>query len=413
MKRSPSSSHRWLAWLLVVLLAGCGGGGGGDATTPTADTSTPPPATGIDGPVIAGANVLRVVIDSGVNKGAINVPYVTVTVCVPGSTTCLDIDHVLVDTGSTGLRLSAAAVASLALPGVTTNAGNPAAECAQFASGFAWGSVKRADIRLGSQTAPGVSVQVINDPAFPTVPPSCTNTGGDIHGNGDAKGILGVGQFVQDCGSACDIGPGVPAVYFGCPASGCGVGTVAVASQVTNPVARLPADNNGVVLVLPAVPPGGAPRVTGSLLLGIGTQANNQLGTATVMTTDARGYFSTTYNGVAYPRSFIDSGSNGFFFTDAGLPECSVSTDFYCPPTATTLTATQVGQNGASRQVEFFVEGVDPLPATTTAAHIGGDPGPSLTQSFDWGLPFFFGRSVFTAISGQQTPGGAGPYFAW
>ncbi len=34
-------------------------------------------------------------------------------------------------------------------------------------------------------------------------------------------------------------------------------------------------------------------------------------------------------------------------------------------------------------------------------------------RGFDFGLGFFFGRSVFTAIEGQGTPGGAGPYFAY
>ncbi|MBS1228286.1 MAG: hypothetical protein H6R17_1563 [Proteobacteria bacterium] len=32
---------------------------------------------------------------------------------------------------------------------------------------------------------------------------------------------------------------------------------------------------------------------------------------------------------------------------------------------------------------------------------------------FDWGLPFFFGRRVFTAIEGRSTPGGNGPYVAY
>jgi hypothetical protein len=38
----------------------------------------------------------------------------------------------------------------------------------------------------------------------------------------------------------------------------------------------------------------------------------------------------------------------------------------------------------------------------------GPNPG-----GFAWGLPFFFGRTVFTAIDGQTTPGGVGPYFAF
>ncbi len=32
---------------------------------------------------------------------------------------------------------------------------------------------------------------------------------------------------------------------------------------------------------------------------------------------------------------------------------------------------------------------------------------------FDWGLPFFFGRRVFTAIANRATPAGLGPYYAF
>ena len=35
-------------------------------------------------------------------------------------------------------------------------------------------------------------------------------------------------------------------------------------------------------------------------------------------------------------------------------------------------------------------------------------------NSFDWGLPFFYGRRVYTAIEGTSQPGGlAGPYVAF
>jgi len=32
---------------------------------------------------------------------------------------------------------------------------------------------------------------------------------------------------------------------------------------------------------------------------------------------------------------------------------------------------------------------------------------------FDLGMPYFFGRNVFTAIENQPTPAGNGPYFAF
>ena len=36
-----------------------------------------------------------------------------------------------------------------------------------------------------------------------------------------------------------------------------------------------------------------------------------------------------------------------------------------------------------------------------------------LSGMVDLGLPFFFGRNVFTAIEGKSTPGGTGPYSAY
>jgi hypothetical protein len=34
-------------------------------------------------------------------------------------------------------------------------------------------------------------------------------------------------------------------------------------------------------------------------------------------------------------------------------------------------------------------------------------------MSFDWGLPFFYGRRVATAIQGYSTSAGTGPYIAF
>ena len=43
--------------------------------------------------------------------------------------------------------------------------------------------------------------------------------------------------------------------------------------------------------------------------------------------------------------------------------------------------------------------------------NVGGTLG--LPRSFDFGLPFFFGRTVFVAVTGAQTPKGVGPYWAY
>jgi hypothetical protein len=39
--------------------------------------------------------------------------------------------------------------------------------------------------------------------------------------------------------------------------------------------------------------------------------------------------------------------------------------------------------------------------------------GGSNAGTFDWGLPFFFGRNVYTAINGKSTPAGQGPFWAF
>lgn len=417
---------------LLAMVSACGGGssGGGSpapatsaggtgtssSTSSTGSTNTTPP-NGFT-PVAAAANVVSIVVDKGTDGSSVDSPFVTVTVCVPGTSTCQAIDHVLVDTGSYGLRIAASALTTVpasSLPAVSAPGGAPLAECAGFVSGYAWGSVRTADVKISGETASAVPVQVVDDTGAPyaSVPSGCiTHWGPTNLGVGaGSRGILGVGFDKQDCGATCTVSTD-PSKYFACPATGCVSSLAPLPTQVTSPVSLFATDNNGVVVGFPSVALGGASSVTGQMIFGIGTQANNQVGSNVVYTVDGGGNFTTTYGGQAL-QSFIDSGSNGIFFDDASLRPyiCNgAHAGFYCPQSTLSLSATVAGINGSSSGVAFQVESLSGLSSTTAVAHLGGDIGGGF---FDWGLPFFLGRTVFVAMRGATTPLGTGPYWAF
>jgi hypothetical protein len=337
----------------------------------------------------------------------VNIPYVSVRVCAPGTTDCRTIDNILVDTGSTGLRLVSSVMSGLALPAQTTPGSAVTLECAQFLSFVTWGPVKLADIYLGSKKAPAVPLQVVADPAYPVVPSGCSAAGPVASGVGDihANGILGIGVFVNDGQRYYNCAPTTP--QSRCTTS------LPVAQQVQNPVAALDSDNNGVVLQLPAIAAAGAREISGSLILGVGTRDNNQLGNALVVQTDSRGYFSTTYKGVTLTNSFMDSGSNGLYFADAGLADCSGTlSGFYCPAATQNLSATVRLVNGNAQTINFSVANGSSLLASPNFAY--NNLGGTLADvTFDWGLPFYFGRRVFSVIEGRNSVAGVGPLVAY
>ncbi|MET3132641.1 hypothetical protein AAKU55_002918 [Oxalobacteraceae bacterium GrIS 1.11] len=371
------------------------------------------------GPV---ANIAALVVDNGpaAASGVLNVPYVSVTLCRPGTTICQTIDHVMVDTGSYGLRVLTAIDPALNLAAVNTPSGLPAAECAQFVSGYAWGALRLADVRIGGELAAGIPVHLMNDANFTTqAPADCRSSGGNLGTVAalGANGILGVGVLRQDCGDTCANGA-QGAAYYACNGAVCSPSRMPLAQQVSNPVAAFAVNNNGVILLLPSVPAGGLTSANGSLIFGIGTQANNRIGTETVYAANAAGNFSTTYKGRVLSASFLDSGSNGIYFGDASLRACSTSVEFYCPLVPLTVSAVTGAYDGsASGAVNVTIENVDLLGASIKAASVGGNnsSGSSVIDSnaFDWGLPFFFGRRVFIGLEGTISPSGVGPYWAY
>lgn len=360
-------------------------------------------------------NVAALTLDDGPQGSSYNVPFVSVTICQPGTSVCKTIDHIMVDTGSYGLRLINQGVLndSLPLPAVTAANGAPLAECAQFVSGYTWGSVRRADVKVAGETARNIPIEIIGDSgsAYATVPSGCSSAGANVGSVATmgANGILGVGFFKQDCGTYCaqasDAG-----FYYGCPSGGCTPVTVPLANQVSNPVHDFAYNNNGLQIILPAVSAGGASSITGSMIFGVNTQPNNQLGAAAVYKANSSGNFTTTYKGKALTGSFIDSGSNGIYFPDSTLATCGGG--FYCSGSAPlNLSATNASFDGSnSGVVDFFLDDPRYLPGDNHIAHIGGNPG---IASFDWGLPFFLGRTVSVVFQGQATSKGTGPFWAY
>jgi hypothetical protein len=357
--------------------------------------------------------------DPNTSAGYPNKPCVQVTLCDPNTLACQTINDVLLDTGSYGFRVFKS-VLTLPLQQVASGTGS-LAECVQFADfSSLWGPVMLANIKLGNEPQVQVPIQVV-DASFAAIPSSSrcapfTDTSGITHttdqtpSDAGFAGILGVGPRGPDGG-----------LYYSCTGASCS--PASTANQVTNPVSLLPQDNNGVIVHLPVVLPGGTNTATGSLILGINTatHTNNVLSTssATILPTDNSGDLDTN-NGLQ--NGFLDTGSNGIFFAGS-LTLCSSNpndplSSWFCPASLTTLSATNAGISGTNSTTFNYQIG-NFLSLTSVASdkvfvELGG---PS-NFGFDWGLPFFYGRSVFVGMTGKSAnlstlPNVNGPFVAY
>jgi hypothetical protein len=413
--------------LAVLCVAGCGGGSAAVATGPTGPTNPPGGGTPDTG------NTATLVVDSGptgISAGIVNTPYVTVTICAPGTTNCQTIDHVSVDTGSSGFRVLGSVLNSTlanALKIASNTQSQPYYECLQFADGYSWGPVTAADVKIAGETASNLPIHIIGSTQV-AVPSGCSGGAGQAENTVNsfgANGILGIAQFQYDCDTYCSTAPAPEGAYYSCTnstSSGtCTAAVMPLIQQVPNPVFSFPTDNNGTIITLPSLSNAGGANTTGQLIFGIDTQSNNALGNATVLHLDGAGNFTAAVNGGTNLTNggFIDSGSNAYFFTDMGTTVCTSATakGFYCPAALQSLQAT-VSSNGVTATVQFLVQSADVLFAgnngNNTAFNdlagpttIPGGPTNGSTDFFDFGLPFFFGRSVYTAVEGKSTSAGA------
>jgi hypothetical protein len=76
------------------------------------------------------------------------------------------------------------------------------------------------------------------------------------------------------------------------------------------------------------------------------------------------------------------------------------------------ISATNQGQNGNSGSITFSIENADTLFNSNDAAYsdLGGISGTVAPYYFDLGLPFFFGRNLYT---GLQSATYANGYWAY
>lgn len=391
-----------------------------------------------------GPNVVTLNVDGGPLPGQVypNAAFTSLTICNPGSTTaCQTVDGILVDTASYGLRVLQSKIPLLKLPTSTDPLGNTLENCASWPDGsFLWGPVSKADVYIGQEAASSLTgspalIQVISS-APSIVPDGCSN-GGTASDNTPqllgANGILGIGPEPTDCtlsgvnycdGSHQSIPPNV---YYACPSTGCSATDspvlVNAQLQVSNLIPLFAADRNGAVIQIPSVS-GPQASVIGIMTFGIGTESNNSLGSATILTLDGNDNFATVFNGQTLTNSFIDSGSNALLFPDS-LPACTVHPNLYCPSNTTNLSATVEGATQGEATVDFSVDNADTLFSTYGGDAVFGTlAGPTGTSSlcqgnvacvFDWGFPFLYGRTVYMAIDGQSVPAGSpnAPWWAY
>jgi len=391
---------------IVVRLAGNARG----AVAFGSGSPTPTPAPGG-----STANALPFEVTAG-SFDNVDSPFASITICASGTSRCTTVNDVLIDTGSFGLRIFGSQLSRL---GITPNVlGNQkVGECAFFGSGSTWGAISTVDVKMAGEPTITIPIQVMDDTnSFAAAPRACTQ-GTQLMSSPDVaglNGLLGVGQVASDA---------IFTDYYTCTTSSCtALNSPPKADIVPNPVAVLSTDNNGVVVSLPAISSGGERATEGTLFFGIGTRSDNQPGSVKTYAANdnpnSLDYLNvdTTYKGVT-AGGFFDSGSNGLFFNDSAIAECSDGSGFYCPSGTLSKSATNQGASGSvSGAVSFSIANADALFNTNDAAfdNLGGTfDGGNSYDGFDWGLPFFFGRNVYVGLAGASSPLGNGPYTAF
>jgi len=256
-----------------------------------------------------------------------------------------------------------------------------------------------------------------------------------------ANGILGIGPSPNDYG---------PNQYYSCNGGTCSL--LPSGSEppqvVLNPVTGIhnavydqtSTDYNGIGIAMNSITGASQAADYGNLTFGIGTESNpgsnnNPASNVQVYPGIANegGVIQTQFGGVTI-ESYMDTGTNAIAFNDSKITECPSGSPpdgpWYCP--ASPVSESAVNEGGAdtpvSPAVNFTVGNAEQLIqngvyALPELAGPFGTPAGFPDGLFDWGLPFFYGRSVYVGFaplaSGKEFPALInsktydGPFFAY
>ncbi|MGB8260853.1 MAG: DUF3443 family protein [Terracidiphilus sp.] len=337
-------------------------------------------------------------------------PYTNVKICAPGSTTnCQVIDHVIVDSGSVGVRFIGSTIKKAllsALPAVTEGP-NPITECEIYVSSFIYGPLKKADIYWAGKVARNFPVQIGGAAGFP-IPTDCSSQGGSPTNDTasfDSNGLIGVAFPLVDTG-----------IYYTCNSKGAKCAENYYGG-IPNLIGAFSSDNNGVTMTMPQISlNGSATPAIGSLVFGVGTEANNKPPAGTVpLFNNSDGLFHMQI-GSSKATAYIDSGTNTMSIAGT-YPVCTDpgGNGFFCPKSNTPLA---VGMYSISQTKPQFTVGYT-MGNGSALLNLGyvayndlvgiADSSTTAGNAFALGLSNFFGHTMYFVFNSRKSSLGTGP----
>lgn len=411
-----NSKYLFPCWLIPLILTACGGGGTnsnmGNGNYPQTCTPTPPNITLTTNQVLIAVEQMPALNGS---ESTINIPYTTVTVCNPNTAQCIAVPHVLVDTGSYGLRILDSALTGLNLPNVrSTSSNTPLYECAYFINNFTFGAIVSGNITLGNlSTTTPTSFQLIDT----TGNNGPCNTSGSFNSGSQqalgANGIIGIGNLTDDSSGANYYTSQSPTSSWQLTATP----STNSSGLVVNPVLQFSSPNNNGTLMTMLPVSQSACSAYGTLSMGLGS---NNLSGLTMIGTDQYGQINATvptpglYPGTTLTGSFVDSGSNEIF-VDLTLKQSNFGNNsspnyLYQPSNPTPISFTLSNPNNSAQSFQSSFTVTDPTSAFNNNFNaIPGYAGPENAKALDLGFPYFYGHSIAYLIAGQTASSYTGP----